>query len=206
VAVTDPPPSPSPGEVTVLLGALRGGDQSAWERLLAFVHADLKRIARAHRRRHPSGETLQTTELVNEAYMRLAQPATPDFNDRVHFLAVASRAMRHVLIDRARSRMAAKRGGGLASLDLEKHDPAAPERAAAVLVLDDALAELERLEPRLGRVVEMRFFGGMTAEEVGAALGVADRTVKSDWRKARAFLEARLASQGIGGRVGGEPI
>jgi RNA polymerase sigma factor (TIGR02999 family) len=186
------PAAPS-HEVTNLLAAVRGGDRSAEDRLLALVYADLKRIAHRKLRRGAGGDTLQTTELVHEVYVRLAGPSLGGFHDRVHFLAVAARAMRRILIDRARARATAKRGGGIVvELDLEQ--AAAPSRDATLLVLDEALGELERLEPRLGQVVEMRFFGGMTAEETGEALGLTDRTIKSDWRKARAFLEARLAA------------
>lgn len=191
---------PPPDEVTGLLAEVKDGNPLAWERLVALVYADLRRIARAHLRGKGRRETLQTTSLVNEAYFRLARPKEGSFNDRVHFLAVASRAMRQVLLDRARSRAAAKRSGNEVALDLDAHHPSVPVRGDELLVLDAALVELETLDPRLGRVVEMRFYGGMTAEEAGLVLGVSDRTVKSDWRKARAFLEARLAAQGIGPR------
>ncbi len=199
------PSPPEAGEVTGLLRAVRHGDREAWDRLLELVLVDLRRIAHLHLRRRGHRETLQTTALVNEAYFRLARPAVADFNDRVHFLAVASRAMRQVLIDRARARGTAKRGADPAFVDLDRHDPAAPERGSELLALDEVLGELERLDPRLGKVVEMRFFGGMTFEEVGGALGLSDRTVKSDWRKARAFLEARLAALGIGPAPGASP-
>ena len=191
-----PPPPPPPGadEIGLLLAAVRAGDREAEEKLLGLVYGDLKRIAHRHLRGRGRGETLQTTALVHEAYVRLARPSLSGFNDRVHFLAVSSRAMRQILIDRARARATAKRGAGVVPLDLELHDPGEPQRGDELLALDEALTELERLEPRLGRVVEMRFFGGMTAEEAGEALGVSDRTVKADWRKARAFLEARLAA------------
>jgi len=192
------PEASAPGEITVLLRAARDGDREAWDRLVAIVHTDLKRIAHLHLRGRGRRETLQTTALVNEAYFRLARYRSSDVNDRVHFLAIASRAMRQVLIDRARARAAAKRGGGVAEVDLEAHDPAAPERGDEMLALEESLVELERVDPRLGQVVEMRFFGGMTFEEVGAILGLSDRTIKNDWRKARAFLEGRLAAQGIG--------
>jgi len=187
-------------EITELLAAVRGGDLAAEERLLALVYPDLKRIARHHLRGRGRGETLQTTALVHEAYVRLAGPALAGFHDRVHFLAVASRAMRHILVDRARARLTGKRGAGVApagELDLER--AAAPVRDETMLALDEALGELEKLAPRLGRVVEMRFFGGMTTEEAGAALALSERTIKADWRKARAFLEARLAALGIAG-------
>jgi RNA polymerase sigma factor (TIGR02999 family) len=181
----------SSGEVTGLLAAVRRGDHDAEERLLALLYPDLRRIAHRQLRGKGRGETLQTTALVSELYVRLAGAALGAFNDRVHFLAVAARAMRRILIDRARARATAKRGGVAVELDAERL--AAPMHDETLLRLEEALGELERLEPRLGRVVEMRFFGGMTAEETGAALGLTDRTVKSDWRKARAFLEVRLA-------------
>jgi RNA polymerase sigma factor (TIGR02999 family) len=184
--------------VTALLEALSRGERAAWDRLLAIVHADLRRIAHLQLRGRSRHETLQTTALVNEAYLRLARPAATSPRDRVHFLAVASRAMRQILVDRARARAAVKRGAGVAPLDLEKHEPAAPERGDELLALEEALLELENCEPRLGRVVEMRFYGGMTFEEVGMALELSDRTIKTDWRKARAFLEGRLLDQGIG--------
>ncbi len=188
-----PASDPISGEITALLSAARAGDRAAEERLLGLVYSDLKRIAHRQLWSRGRGETLETTALVHEAYVRLARPSLGNFNDRVHFLAVAARAMRRVLIDRARARSTAKRGAGMQPLDLEAHEPAAPEPRSEMLAVEEALQELERLEPRLGRVVEMRFFGGMTAEEIGAALELSERTVKSDWRKARAFLEARLA-------------
>jgi RNA polymerase sigma factor (TIGR02999 family) len=191
---------PAPGEVTALLAEVREGSPEAWERLVALVYADLRRIARAHLRGRGRRETLQTTALVHEAWLRLARPSEAGFHDRVHFLAVASRAMRQVLLDHARARGAAKRSGNEVTLDIERQHPAAPGRGAELLALEAALVELERVEPRLGRVVEMRFFGGMTAEEVALVLGLSDRTIKSDWRKARAFLEVRLAAEGIGPR------
>jgi RNA polymerase sigma factor (TIGR02999 family) len=191
-------PGASSEPVTELLGAIARGDAGAWDRLLALVEADLRRIAHLQLRGRSRQETLQTTALVNEAYLRLARPATSSPRDRVHFLAVASRARRQILVDRARARAAAKRGGGAVAVDLDFHDPAAPERGEDLLALEAALVELERCEPRLGRVVEMRFYGGMTFEEVGTALDLSDRTIKTDWRKARAFLEGRLAAQGIG--------
>ena len=191
-------PGEGPEEVTALLAAIRRGESGAWDRLLAIVHRDLKRIAHLHLRRRERNDTLQTTALVNEAYFRLARPAADSIHDRVHFLAIASRAMRQIMIDRARSRIAAKRGGGLAPLNLEHHDFAAPERGDEILALEEALGELERLEPRLGQVVEMRFYGGMTFDEVGAALELSGRTIRTDWRRARAFLERRLGQQGVG--------
>ena len=198
VSSQDSRPEGATEPVTELLGGIARQEPGAWDRLLAIVEADLRRIAHLQLRGHSAAETLQTTALVNEAYLRLARPGGGSYQDRVHFLAVASRAMRQILVDRARGRAAVKRGSGLAPLDLDGRELAAPERSGELLALDQALIELERVEPRLGRVVEMRFFGGMTFEEVGDVLALSDRTIKSDWRKARAFLEGRLAAQGIG--------
>lgn len=189
---------PEPAEITTLLGAARHGDSEAAERLFRRVYSDLKRIAHRQLGGFSRRETLETTALVHETYLKLARPALGDFHDRVHFLAVASRAMRQILLDRVRARQAAKRGGGATPLELEKHEPAAPAAGLELEAVEQALGELEGLDPRLGRVVEMRFYGGMTYEEIGAALGLSDRTAKSDWRKARAFLESRLSSAGLG--------
>ena len=182
--------------MTSLLAAVRAGDGEAEDRLLELVYPDLKRIAQRHLRGRGRGETLQTTALVHEAYVRLAGPSLGELRDRVHFLAVASRAMRRILIDRARARLTTKRGNNATPADLDVELAATPVRGEALLALDEALTELEQLEPRLGRVVEMRFFGGMTAEESGEVLGLTDRTIKSDWRRARAFLKSRLVAEG----------
>jgi RNA polymerase sigma factor (TIGR02999 family) len=189
-------PLPPSHEVTSLLEAVRVGDRDAEDRLLGLVYPDLKRIAQRHLRGRGRGETIQTTALVHEAYVRLAGTSLASLRDRVHFLAVASRAMRRILVDRARARFAAKRGGNTPRADIDVELAATPVRGEALLALDEALTELEQLEPRLGRVVEMRFFAGMTAEESGEVLGLTDRTIKSDWRRARAFLKSRLVAVG----------
>ncbi|HIG76142.1 MAG TPA: sigma-70 family RNA polymerase sigma factor [Bacteroidetes bacterium] len=184
-------PIPSP-EVTHLLHAHRDGQPGAMDQLLPLVYAELRRIASRHLGGGRGPETLQTTALVHEAYLRLAgSPA--DVADRAHFFAVASTAMRHVLVDYARRRHALKRGGGAHATTLSGKALALDARADEVLALDDALGRLAVLDERLAKVVEMRFFGGMDVEEVAQALGVSDRTVKRDWRKARAFLEVELA-------------
>lgn len=184
---------PAPGEITGLLAALRDGDRGALDRLFPLVYAELH--DRAHRqlaRRRP-GETLSTTALVHEAYLKLTDSARQTYQDRSHFFAVASRAMRQILVDYARRMTAAKRGGGQA-VSLDPDQLGSPDRAEELLALDEALARLEVLDERLARNVEMRFFGGLSVEETAEALGVSPRTVKRDWRKARAFLFEAIRS------------
>ena len=175
------------GEITGLLAALRDGDRTALDRLFPLVYRELH--DRAHRqlaRRRP-GDTLSTTALVHEAYLKLTDSAHQTYADRVHFFAVASRAMRQILVDYARRMTAAKRGGGLA-VSFDPDQLGDPGRAEELVALDEALTRLEGLDERLARTVEMRFFGGLSVEEAADALGVSPRTVKRDWRKARAFL------------------
>ncbi len=193
-----PASPPPPEEVTALLAAARDGDRAARDRLFALVYDELKRIARRQLAGTGLDGTLATTALVHEAYLRLAGPAAgPGFKDRVHFFAVAARAMRQILIDHVRSRQAAKRGGGavLVELDTGWMGEQPSTDAAELLALDEALTRLERLSPRLGQVVELRFFGGLTFPEIGEAMALSDRTVERDWRKARAFLYAELGGQ-----------
>ncbi len=188
-----PADEPARGDITELLSAARAGDRAAMDRLFETVYRELKQIARRLLRGRSPGATLETTALVHEAYFRLARQEAPDLQDRVHFFAVAARAMRQIVIDHARARQAAKRGGGQVPVDLEVAEVSIAARPEAELIaIDAALTELEALDARLGRVVELRFYGGLTFEEIGTALGLTDRTIKRDWRKARAFLGARL--------------
>lgn len=180
-------PAPEDGEITTLLQALRQGDSGALDRLLPLVYGELRRRAHQQLRRRRPGETLATTALVHEAYLKLSGSAHRNYQDRIHFFAVASRAMRQILVDYARSQAAAKRGAGH-RVDLDPDLLADPGRAEQLLALDDALRELEALDPRLARIVELRFFGGLSVEETGEALDLSPRTVKRDWRRARAFL------------------
>ncbi len=199
---SSPPPS---DDVTRLLSELRGGDASAFERLLPLVYSELRRIARSQRRRNarPS-ETLATTALVHEAYLKLLR-SDSKFHNREHFYAVAATAMRQLLVDQARKHLSEKRGGNMHRISLDDDKPALDQmlaedddaervaaQAAFLVDLDDALAQLGREEPRCLRVVECRFFGGMTAGETAAALEIAERTVQRDWIKARVWLELRL--------------
>lgn len=183
------------GEVTRLLQAYREGDREAYDRLFPIVYEDLRRIARAHLRRQRSGHTLGTTGIVHEAYLKLVDPASNGYQDKNHFLAVAARAMRQVIISYARRHAAGKRGGGERALPLDERDIPVQSQAEAILDVDRALARLEEFEPRLARVVECRFFAGLDEEETAAALGISTRTVQRDWMRARAWLREELEGQ-----------
>jgi RNA polymerase sigma factor (TIGR02999 family) len=182
-------------DVTALLQAARQGDRSAGEELFARLYGDLKRLAHAQlaRRRRP-GETLDTTVLVHEAYLRLGGGSLLDAESHAHFFNLAARVMRNVVVDFARRRDAGKRGAALRVSWPEGHDPAAGGEGSEVdlLALDAALARLQEESPRLARVVELRFFAGLPLEEIAGLLDVGERTLKRDWRKARAFLLAEL--------------
>ena len=196
---TGPGPAlPAEGEVTRLLALARDGDANAGERIFALVYEDLRRLAARHvRGAAPSGPS--PTSLVHEAYLRLARRGALPFADRVHFFAVASRAMRQIVIDDARERQAQKRGGGQAAVDLDAvavPAPAAAAPAEELLALHDALDALAAAEPRLARTAEWHFFGGLTFAEIGEATGVSERTVARDWRAARALLHRHLEGGG----------
>lgn len=185
---------PSPAELTVLLRQAREGDSAASERLFSNVYQELHRLARAQLRAHGRpGATLETTALVHEAYLRLASPAGLTAEDRNHFFNLAARVMRHVMVDFARRRDAGKREG--IRVDLTSVGELAAEAAtstADLVALDRALEELESNSPELARLVELRFFAGLPLEQITAILGRSERSLKRDWRRARAFLLARL--------------
>lgn len=175
-----------PAEVTGLLRAAGDGDREAFDRLFPLVYAELRAMADRQLRGEAVGHTLQATALVHEAYLKLAAPdGAAAWSDRAHFFGIASRAMRQVLVDHARRRRAGKRGGAWSRTTLSGKPLALDTDPEELLALD---AALEGLEPRQREIVEMRFFGGMTEEEVAAALGVSDRTVRREWVKARAWL------------------
>jgi RNA polymerase sigma factor (TIGR02999 family) len=176
------------------LSRIREGDEVALRLLFDAVYDDLRRRARQQLRRNPASPTLNTTALVHEAFIKLASGSS-SFEDRSHFYHAAARAMRQILIDNARRRRAAKRGGGAAPFSLDAGQVAIEDHAEELLALDEALQRLAREDPRLVRVVELRFFAGLSVEETGAALDVSERTVKRGWRLARAFLYRELAPQ-----------
>lgn len=178
--------------VTQLLIAYRDGDREAFDRLVPMVYDDLRRIARRQLRRGGAGHTLDTTGLVHEAYLKLVDPAKVDWQDRGHFLAVSARAMRQVIIGYARKRSAEKRGGGERPVTLDEAQIAIDEQADRLLALDRALERLGERDERLARVVECRFFAGLSEEETAQALGVSLRTAQRDWMRARAWLKEEL--------------
>jgi RNA polymerase sigma factor (TIGR02999 family) len=185
-------------EVTQLIGRAREGDRSAAEALFRAVYDDLHRIA-ARQVGRGEGGGHGSTSLVHEAYLRLAKPESLGVNDRSHFFAVAARAMRQIAVDHARERIAAKRGGGAAVLTLGAADAVAADdgRHDQLVALNEALDALEAADARLARLVELRFFAGMSLEEAGELLGLSPTTLKRDFRKARAFLHARLGAEPI---------
>jgi RNA polymerase sigma factor (TIGR02999 family) len=182
-------------EVTVLLKAWREGDDAALDALMPLVHDELRRIARRCLYGERANQSVQATELVNEAYLRLVDVQRVDWQNRTHFLAMSARLMRRVLVDLARSRDADKRGGGAVRVTLDDAaiGPGAPD--ADVIRLDDALQALAVLDDRKSRVVELRFFGGLTVEETALALHVSSKTVLRDWEFARAWLQRELTRE-----------
>jgi RNA polymerase sigma factor (TIGR02999 family) len=183
---------PSPGAVTRLLANVGGGNQAAFDELFPLVYGELRRIAAREMRHEKPGRTLQTTALVHEAYLRLLKDASLSFENRAHFLAIAARAMREILIERARARSARKRGGGAVRLTLDDIVASLPSTPIDVLALDEALQRLARLDERHARVVELRYFGGLSVEETAVALGLSPATVKRAWTLARAWLFREL--------------
>jgi RNA polymerase sigma factor (TIGR02999 family) len=199
ISTVEPPPGDQrggPSDVTALLRAVEAGDQGARDRLFALLYDELRRLARHHVRHAPARSTLDTTGLVHETYLRLSADASWSARHRSHFFAMAARAMRNILVDQARRRSRQKRGGPEAPLALDEAEVAAPQPGAQLLALDAALARLAADDPELARVVEWRFFGGFSVEEIAAALEVSDRTVKRQWRAARAFLHRQLTGEG----------
>ena len=187
------------GEVTLLLHQAHAGDDGALDRLFPMIYDELHRMAHRHLQREYSARTLRTTDLVHEAYLKLVAPERLDFDSRAHFFGASARAMRQILIDYARQRKTAKRGGGAqkVSLDNEPLHLNGPELsvdacADSLLELDMALERLAQLNERLSQIVEYRFFGGLTAEETATVMNLSVRTVKRDWRKARAWLYQAL--------------
>jgi RNA polymerase sigma-70 factor, ECF subfamily len=174
-------------DVTGLLLALGDGDAAARSRLIEAVYGELRRLARGYLKRERPGHSLAPTALVHEAYMKLVDQDRARWRNRTQFFAVSAHLMRRILVDHARSRDAQKRGGG-ARVQLEGVDPAGPARDVDLLMLDAALARLSDQFPRQGELVELRFFGGLTVDEIAAALGVAPITVKRDWALAKAWL------------------
>lgn len=187
-------PEPPAQPVSALLGQWRAGDQQALQVLIPLVYGELRRIARHHLRQERPDHTLQSTALVHEAYLKLMNQGPADAENRAHFLAVASQLMRQILVDHARRHRAAKRGGGL---KLELQDAMVVQRARNVdlIALDHALDGLARLDPQQSRIVEMRFFGGLSIEDTAEVIGVSRTTVKREWATARAWLLREMSGK-----------
>jgi RNA polymerase sigma factor (TIGR02999 family) len=183
-------------EITRLLQAWRGGDQAALERLSPLVYGELRKIAHGYMRNEREGATLQATALVHEAYLRLVDANTVDWHDRVHFYAVSAQLMRRILVDAARARVRAKRGGQAPKLNLEEIPDLSAGRSAELVAVDDALNDLAKLDPRKASVIELRFFGGLSVEETAEVLKISPQSVMRDWRLARSWLMRELSRNG----------
>lgn len=187
------PPPLSTHEITQLLHDWQQGDRAALDQLLPLVYDELRRLAKRNLRRQSPGQTLQTTALVHEAYLRLINLPEVDWQNRAHFFAVAAQAMRYLLIDRARAKRYAKRGGGAQQVSLDEAAQVSAERPDELLALDEALTRLAALDPRQSQIVELRYFGGLTVEETAEVLGVSAITVMREWAKAKGWLYRELS-------------
>jgi RNA polymerase sigma factor (TIGR02999 family) len=186
---------PSPAEITGLLLDWGNGDKAALDRVIPLVYQELRRLAHRQMRRERGDDTLQTTALINEAYLRLVDYERVRPRDRGHFFAIAAQAMRRILIERARSRRAAKRGSGGQKVSLDEAADVSSERAADLVALDDALTTLATIDPRKAVIVELKYFGGMTIKEAAAALEVSTPTVERDWQMAKIWLYRQISQQ-----------
>ncbi len=187
----------SRGEVSVLLAEMRSGRKDALARLLPLVYNELRRLAGRYMRDERPNHTLQPTALVHEAYLRLAGQDRANWQNRAQFMGIAGQLMRRLLVDHARKRHAAKRGGSLVTLEEGLGNPCSPvAQSEEVLAVDEALERLEALDSQQARVVELRYFGGLSAEETAEAMGISERTVEREWALAKAWLRTQLAGKG----------
>ncbi len=196
VKVRTPAESPvalDPGDVTALLAELAHGNQAAAERLVPLVYAELKRMARGYMRRERPDHTLQTTALVHEAYLRLVHQRRTDWQSRSHFFGIAAQMMRRVLLDHARAHLRGKRGGARQNLRLDEALSFSAEQSEELVRLDEALERLSTFDPRQSKIVELRFFEGLSVEETSEILGISPKTVKRDWAVAKAWLHGELS-------------
>ena len=185
-------PMLKPKEMTELLIEWSNGDQSALEKLMPLVHEELRRLAHRYMRRERRGHTLQTTALVNEVYLRLVDQKGISFESRAHFFGIAARAMRQILVEYARQRSALKRGGAMERVALEEAALVTDKPSAELIALDEALSELAKFDERLSRMVELRFFGGLSVKETAEVMRVHPNTIVRDWSMAKAWLRRRL--------------
>ena len=188
-------PAISPQEVTQLLADWSKGDRSALDKLFPLVHAELRRIARRQMSEERPGHTLQATALVNEAYLKLAGQEGFELQDRVHFFAVCAQVMRHILIDHARAHARDKRGGDAIQVSLNESSAIVGEKAEDLLALDDALRFLEQVDPQKGKIVELRYFAGLSIDQTAELLNISPRTVRREWQRSKAWLY-RMITEG----------
>ena len=188
-------PPPSQQEVTQLLEDWSGGDEDALEKLIPLIQPELHRLAHHYMSRERPGQTLQTTALLNEAYLRLVDNPKRDWKSRTHFTAAAAQLMRRIMVDRARERRALKRGGDAIKVGLEEAALVSEQRAEELLALDEALERLAAQDPRKSQIVELRYFGGLTTEEAAAFLKISHRTVRREWRMAKVWLYCALSGE-----------
>ena len=184
----------APGQITRLLLELSGGNRSVVDELTPLLYQELKRIAAAQLRRERAGHTLQVTALVHEAYLKLVDQRQVTWRNRAHFFGVAAQAMRRILLDYAKGRSRGKRGGGARQTTLDEALVVTSDRAFELVEIDEALQRLEAFDPRQAKVVEMRFFGGLSVEETAEALGVSEPTVKREWSMAKAWLHREISA------------
>jgi RNA polymerase sigma factor (TIGR02999 family) len=187
--------TPTPADVTGLLAEWSNGDREAYDKLVPLVYEELHRLAHRYMSRESAGRTMQTTELVNEAYLRLVGQRRVRWQNRAHFFAISAEVMRRILVDHARRRRYQKRGGGAHKISLHETAAVSPQPARDLVALDEALKELSEFDPRKARVVELRFFGGLSVEETAEVLGVSPNTVVRDWSTARAWLYKAVAGE-----------
>ena len=184
--------TPSPQQVTQLLAAWGDGDGAALDKLMPLVNEELRRLAHHYMRGEDPGNTMQTSALVNEAYLRLVDQTNPHWQNRAHFFAISAQLMRQILVDYARKRRSRKRGGDVRQVSLDEEMIVSEERSANVVALDDALKNLAEIDPRKSRIVELRFFGGLSIEETAEVLQISPGTVMRDWTLAKAWLRREI--------------
>ena len=194
--------APPRQEVTQVLVDWNKGDQNAPDRLMPLVYEELRKLARNYLQRERSDHTLQATGLVHEAYLRLVDQDSMSWQNRAHFFAVAAQVMRRILVDHARSHRAEKRGGDREKIAFDEALAPSDEKAVDLIALDDALQDLGRFDPRQSRIVELRFFGGLTNEEIGEVLEISPRTIKREWRLAKAWLRREIKGEAPDAAIG----